>query len=732
MNRLFVLIASILGCVFFISCSGGGGTSTSNNVPTAPSGLTYSTNPAVYTVGVAITPNTPNSSGGNVSSYSVSPALPAGLSLNTSTGVILGTPTAAASSAIYTVTASNSAGSATAALSITLNSAVTAPSGLTYSTNPAVYTAGAAITPNTPNSSGGDVSSYSVSPALPAGLSLNTSTGVISGTPTAAASSADYSVTASNSAGSANVALTITVNTYVTAPSGLTYSTNPVAYTAGAAITPNTPNSSGGDVSSYNVLPALPAGLSLNTSTGVISGTPTAAASSAVYTVTASNSAGSATVALTITVNTYVTAPNWLTYSTNPAVYTVGVAITPNTPNSSGGNVSSYSVSPALPAGLSLNTSMGVISGTPLAAASSADYSVTASNSAGSATAALSITVNPGTSRISITTTSLAVATQNVAYQQGITATGGTQPYTWSASGLPSGMLMNSSSGALYSTPTVSGTFSITVTVTDNSSPQKTASQGYSLTVNPATSPLSITTTSLAVATQNVAYQQGIAATGGTQPYTWSASGLPSGMLMNSSSGALYSTPTVSGTFSITVTVKDNSSPQKTASQGYSLTVNPATQTGCGDERDQMIAEYATYGGYLSPTCASFTKTAHSVYFAFAELNVNDSYSWAIIRYPLTAPASSGYGLDLWRADAGGVPRYVNSAYRAPAHNQAVGGVPNSRHIFGDAVDLRNVPQTQAEYNLLSNAANEAQADYIEPWTGPCGSGCVHGDWRNH
>ena len=234
------------------------------------------------------------------------------------------------------------------------------------------------------------------------------------------------------------------------------------------------------------------------------------------------------------------------------------------------------------------------------------------------------------------------------------------------------------------------------------------------------------------MATQNVAYQQGIAATGGTQPYTWSASGLPSGMLMNSSSGALYSTPTVSGTFSITVTVTDNSSPQKTASQGYSLTVNPATQTGCGDERDQMIAEYATYGGYLSPTCASFTKTAHSVYFAFAELNVNDSYSWAIIRYPLTAPASSGYGLDLWRADAGGVPRYVNSAYRAPAHNQAVGGVPNSRHIFGDAVDLRNVPQTQAEYNLLSNAANEAQADYIEPWTGPCGSGCVHGDWRNH
>ena len=67
--------------------------------------LTYSVNPAVYTVGTAISSNTPSNSGSAVFSYSVSPALPAGLSLDSFTGVIFGTPTAAAATAGYTVTA---------------------------------------------------------------------------------------------------------------------------------------------------------------------------------------------------------------------------------------------------------------------------------------------------------------------------------------------------------------------------------------------------------------------------------------------------------------------------------------------------------------------------------------------------------------------------------------------------------------------------------------------------
>jgi len=86
------------------------------------------------------------------------------------------------------------------------------PSALTYSTNPASYSVGTPIAPNLPTAQGGVIASYAVVPALPAGLTLDTATGVISGTPTVAAATASYQVTATNASGSAVVALAITVN----------------------------------------------------------------------------------------------------------------------------------------------------------------------------------------------------------------------------------------------------------------------------------------------------------------------------------------------------------------------------------------------------------------------------------------------------------------------------------------------------------------------------------------
>jgi hypothetical protein len=94
---------------------------------------------------------------------------------------------------------------------------VAPPSSLSYFTNPATYTMGSAITINAPTSSGGAVTSYVVSPALPAGLTLNPSTGVISGTPTAVVATGSYTVTASNSGGSMTALLSIAVVTPYTA-----------------------------------------------------------------------------------------------------------------------------------------------------------------------------------------------------------------------------------------------------------------------------------------------------------------------------------------------------------------------------------------------------------------------------------------------------------------------------------------------------------------------------------
>jgi Putative Ig domain len=191
-------------------CGCGGSSPSPSPVVQAPSALSYTTVTADYTKGTAITADSPTSTGGTATSYSVTPALPAGLSLSTTTGVITGTPTAVTATASYTLTASNSAGSTTASLSITVN--VAAPANLTYTTGTAVYTVGTPITADSPTSTGGAVTSYSVSPALPAGLSLDDDTGIISGNPTTVAVTASYTVMASNLTGSTTATLTITIN----------------------------------------------------------------------------------------------------------------------------------------------------------------------------------------------------------------------------------------------------------------------------------------------------------------------------------------------------------------------------------------------------------------------------------------------------------------------------------------------------------------------------------------
>jgi uncharacterized repeat protein (TIGR01451 family) len=233
----------ILTAIFLLLC-GCGGSTIPSPVVKAPSGLSYITNTAVYTVGTPIPANSPTNIGGAPSSFSVSPALPAGLGLGTLTGIISGTPTAVSATATYTVTASNSAGSTTATLTITVNSQP--PSRLSYTTGTADYIKGTPIPPNNPTSTGGAVTSYSVNPALPAGLALSTSTGIISGTPTAVTATANYTVTASNTGGSTTASLSITVNDV--APAGLAYNPRAAVYTVGTPIPANSPTSTGGAI----------------------------------------------------------------------------------------------------------------------------------------------------------------------------------------------------------------------------------------------------------------------------------------------------------------------------------------------------------------------------------------------------------------------------------------------------------------------------------------------------
>jgi gliding motility-associated-like protein len=139
---------------------------------------------------------------------------------------------------------------------------------------------------------------YSINPALPAGLTFDTTTGVINGTPTKVTPATTYTITASNDGGRSSFDITITVKGI--API-ISYNT-PLIFTKGQTITSLNPINTGGNIVSYTLNQALPTGLTFDTTTGVISGTPTVLTPTAIYTVTASNTEGTSTFGITITV----------------------------------------------------------------------------------------------------------------------------------------------------------------------------------------------------------------------------------------------------------------------------------------------------------------------------------------------------------------------------------------------------------------------------------------------
>jgi len=185
----------------------------------------------------------------------------------------------------------------------------------------------------------------------------------------------------------------ITVSAAVTAPANLTYPQTSIDATVGVAIKTDTPTFSG-TVTSYTVSPSLPAGLSLSASTGAISGMPSTQMASASYTITASNSAGSTTAIIQISVGLPVVPPSNLVYPQTSLKLEVNQPFTGDIPSFSGA-VASFSISPALPAGLSLDANTASIYGVPTASANNKTYTVTASNAGGSTTASISLSVNP-------------------------------------------------------------------------------------------------------------------------------------------------------------------------------------------------------------------------------------------------------------------------------------------------------------------------------------------------
>ncbi len=319
-----------------------------------------------------------------------------------------------------------------------------------------------------------------------------TVTGVAVGTAHITASSSVGGI--ANGTATINVVSGPSITTTSPLPNGVVntaYST-PLATTGGT--TPFTWSATG-----------LPAGLGINASTGVISGTPTAQGqSTANVTVKDANQlSASANLSITIVAPLTITTTSPLTAGVVNVAYSVQMAASGGTPN--------YTWSATgLPAGLGINASTGVISGTPTATGTSS-ASVTVKDSGSpqlTATGTFSITI--GSTPVITTASPLPSGVVNSAYSTPLTVQGGTSPYTWSATGLPAGLGINASTGTISGTPTAAGTSSASVTVKDAN--QQSGSANLSITIIPQ---LTITSTSpLPGGVVNVAYSTPVAAHG--------------------------------------------------------------------------------------------------------------------------------------------------------------------------------------------------------------------------
>jgi large repetitive protein len=234
-----------------------------------------------------------------------------------------------------------------------------------------------------------------------------------------------------------------------------------------------------------------------------------------------------------------------LSAATVGAVYSQALAAT--------GGVRPYSWSVSsgtLPTGITLS-STGVLSGTP-GASGSFSFTVRVGD-AGSQSATQALTLQVGAS-LTVTTTGLPPGTIGSAYSSQLTAAGGTAPYSWviTSGTLPAGLNL-SSAGLVSGTPTVAGSSTFVVQVSDGSA--RTATQALTLTI---ISSLDIATSTVPDGTVGTSYSQQLSATGGTPPYTWSvtAGSLPDGLTLGAG-GLLSGTPTAPGSFSFTAGVAD-------------------------------------------------------------------------------------------------------------------------------------------------------------------------------
>jgi hypothetical protein len=661
-------------------------------VPAAPAITSTSANLA-GSVGAAYSVTLAAS--GGISPYTwtlTSGTLPSCLTVS-SAGVISGTITASCagtySNLVFKATDSGSPTKLTATQ--TLSMTLAAATAITFTgTVPATATYGVAYTGSAAATGGAGTLTYAAT-GLPAGLAISSTTGAISGTPTAVGTS-KFTVTAADAYGdSATQSYTITVNAATPTLSFATISTKTYG---DAAFTVSATSASTGAVT-YSVTSG-PATISGNTVTLTGAGTVVLGASQAA---TANYTAATATTSFTVAAEV----PTLSFASISTKVYG-DAAFTVSASSASSGAIT-YSVTSG-PATISGNTVTLTGAGTVVLSASQA-----ANGNYAAATATTSFTVN---SALSITTTSpLPSGAKGTAYSQQLAATGGLGTYAWSLTGstdatnLAALGLTFSSTGLLSGTsPVTGGPVAFTAQVTDGT---RTASASFSVTINAS---LAITTSALSPTWGIVgsSYSAPLAATGGSGSYTWSvttgASSVSAlGLSLGSSTGVLSGTSLVAGSASFTVTVTDASNSSLKATQSYAITVYPALTLTPNPSPLSTFTSGSSYNGTITVSGGSGT---------YASFQVNDGSGLQTVPSYQSGnmTLSSGFTLSMQNTNEliiGGTPTITSALSLAVTVTDSLGNVIKNTYTISPAasaltVTLNDVPQGMVGMPYTYNA----------------------------
>ena len=199
---------------------------------------------------------------------------------------------------------------------------------------------------NYQTNTGGNVTTWAINGSLPSGVTFNTQTGVLSGTPTELWPQTSYMVWANNSGGSSVAYLNITV---VDELPTLSYTPNTLVLTINnqsSDLPLNATLTGSGEITSWAINATLPAGLNFGTSNGTIWGIPTVLQTTATtYTIWANNSGGSSSATITITINDEAPGPFEYIPENNTWTNNSYVNIGPSFINQTSGNGSRWSVS---------------------------------------------------------------------------------------------------------------------------------------------------------------------------------------------------------------------------------------------------------------------------------------------------------------------------------------------------------------------------------------------------